>query len=642
VSREYDLREEAPALATGVTIDDLQEVAEAVSANLEGDHAVVVDSIDEVTGRPSAILSENANPASDEDLVRVAHEHLDNLGPLFGFAAPEELSGYRMDPTPVRTSSGAAVVHARQEVAGIVVFQASRTVRFDRDGVLRATVGTTEPVAEVPNAEPELERFDAIRIATEYVARPDDDDRALRDPLGEPIVSTDVDLDPRDLELTVASEDKDTPERRALVDALGVEQPIATQLRWFPLPNGLRLAWEVIVVLPSFEQWRVLVDARDGRRLYVHQLNSSVAATADVFFPSPDAAITGVQLPLDVAAYPVAPPTVPPASPQFAIGDWVATNHTEGNSVTCGFGVDAQLVQGQQGPRGLLFAAANADQDDQLVINAFFLCNYMHDVLYGFGFREAEGNFQMVNESGFTGANDRVLARAIPAVLNQVAVMSTPIDGVSPTMTMGRYGKTTRHSALDASVIFHEYTHGMSNRLVGGLSDDTALDAVQSKSMGEGWSDYVACTLTATDVVGAWLTTDSTKGIRTHRYRDYPGSFASLKGREPHSNGELWCAALLRLNQRIGTPLALQMVIDGMKKLPASPTYLLGRDMILEALADRQAIDRATDEEHDRELVGAWEAFADYGMGWGAAIGPANSFNGIRPSTDLPPQLQGH
>ncbi len=44
----------------------------------------------------------------------------------------------------------------------------------------------------------------------------------------------------------------------------------------------------------------------------------------------------------------------------------------------------------------------------------------------------------------------------------------------------------------DASVIYHEYTHGLSNRLVLDSSGSPALRAFQSRAMGEGWSDWYA------------------------------------------------------------------------------------------------------------------------------------------------------
>ena len=39
---------------------------------------------------------------------------------------------------------------------------------------------------------------------------------------------------------------------------------------------------------------------------------------------------------------------------------------------------------------------------------------------------------------------------------------------VSPIMNMGLVTSTNRHTAFDSDVVFHEFMHGVTNRLVGG------------------------------------------------------------------------------------------------------------------------------------------------------------------------------
>ena len=74
------------------------------------------------------------------------------------------------------------------------------------------------------------------------------------------------------------------------------------------------------------------------------------------------------------------------------------------------------------------------------------------------------------------------------------ASMLTGPDGQSPTMRMGLLVESNRHTALDSEVVFHEYTHGVTNRLVGGRLDQNSLGQNQSRRMGEGWSDFFALT----------------------------------------------------------------------------------------------------------------------------------------------------
>ena len=75
------------------------------------------------------------------------------------------------------------------------------------------------------------------------------------------------------------------------------------------------------------------------------------------------------------------------------------------------------------------------------------------------------------------------------------ANMMTPRDGSSPVMQMYLF-KPPRFRAVnggdDASVVYHEYTHGLSNRLVTDASGAGALNSAQAGAMGEGWSDWYA------------------------------------------------------------------------------------------------------------------------------------------------------
>src|SRR5262249_7140886 len=123
--------------------------------------------------------------------------------------------------------------------------------------------------------------------------------------------------------------------------------------------------------------------------------------------------------------------------------------------------------------------------------NAFYWVNTLHDIHYRYGFTEAAGNFQ-VNNYGRGGlGNDPVQVIAQdPATLNN-ASMAPPPDGSSPTMRLGLWNFVSplRDSDLDNGVIIHEFGHGVSNRLTGNAN---GLNAIQSRGMGEGWSDWWA------------------------------------------------------------------------------------------------------------------------------------------------------
>jgi hypothetical protein len=210
--------------------------------------------------------------------------------------------------------------------------------------------------------------------------------------------------------------------------------------------------------------------------------------------------------------------------------------------------------------------------------------------------------------------------------------MFTPADGSAPTMNMGLVTSTGRHTALDSSVVFHEFTHGLSNRLVGGPANDHTLDAIQSGSMGEGWSDYVACTINNTVVLGTWVLNNTT-GIRGFPYDSgFPDDYGKLgTGRynEVHNNGEIWCATLMELNRRIGAALAIQVVVDGLKLTPSNPTYLQARDGILAALAAKARTERWGGVLRRHRTRQAWRAFARFGMGPKARSGASTGLTGI-------------
>ena len=124
----------------------------------------------------------------------------------------------------------------------------------------------------------------------------------------------------------------------------------------------------------------------------------------------------------------------------------------------------------------------------------------MHDKLYELGFTEAAGNFQSNNFGRGGLGNDPVQAEAQEGYYNNSpnhqdnASFSTPPDGSSGLMQMYVFTGPTpaRDADFDTEVILHEYTHGLSNRRVGG---GVGITALQSKGLGEGWSDFYSLAL---------------------------------------------------------------------------------------------------------------------------------------------------
>src|SRR5205085_11202036 len=217
------------------------------------------------------------------------------------------------------------------------------------------------------------------------------------------------------------------------------------------------------------------------------------------------------------------------ASPAGWIDD--AVNETLGNNVDAHLDLNDDDFPDLPRPQGSPFHVFDFPLDltqspalyrNASVVQLFYWCNFMHDKLYELGFTEAAGNFQANNFGRGGAGNDPVLADAQDGAnvndgfhVNN-ANMDTIADGVSPRMQMYLFNGPSpdRDGSSDAQIVLHEYTHGLSTRLVGG---GVGLSTLQSEGMGEGWSDFYALSLlseTGDDVNGTY----AMAGYATYQY----------------------------------------------------------------------------------------------------------------------------
>jgi extracellular elastinolytic metalloproteinase len=159
-------------------------------------------------------------------------------------------------------------------------------------------------------------------------------------------------------------------------------------------------------------------------------------------------------------------------------------------------------------------------------------------------------------------------------------------------------------STLDSDVVFHEYGHGLTWRMIGGMSGPIA------GALGEGASDVVAILLNGDDRIGEYSASAS-GGIRRAPYATYPNTYSAITGTEVHADGELYPAIMWRLSTLLGGTAAardqlLTYFIDAMNFIPSTPSY---EDM-------RSGLLQATPKKVDC-LV--WNAFAAYGVGVGSS-----------------------
>ncbi|MSU59546.1 MAG: PKD domain-containing protein, partial [Pedosphaera sp.] len=301
---------------------------------------------------------------------------------------------------------------------------------------------------------------------------------------------------------------------------------------------------------------------------------------------------------------------------------------------------------------------------------------------YALGFTEAAGNFQSNNFARGGVGGDAVQADAQDGSGVNNANMSTPGDGFPPRMQMFifNYPNPDRDGDFDAEIVLHEYTHGLSNRRVGG---GVGLSASQSRGMGEGWSDFYALALLSEPgdavsgnyAMGGYATfqfiytnylnnyyfgirrypyaTDLTKNPLTFKDIDPPQAsahagvplsplftpFSASSADEVHSQGEVWCATLWEARANFvntyggsnGNWLFLQLVTDGLNLAPANPNFLEARDAIV--LADQVAQAGA-----NSNLL--WTAFAKRGLGFSAYSPGSDTTAELIEAFDLPNDLR--
>jgi hypothetical protein len=326
----------------------------------------------------------------------------------------------------------------------------------------------------------------------------------------------------------------------------------------------------------------------------------------------------------------------------------------------------------------------------QNAVQVFYFVNAFHDHLAAapIGFTPAAGNFQgddPVRAEPDDGAG--TISGIFPNPNHtDNANMATPPDGQSPRMQMylfndpvasdPLFGGTARADPFvqsnggdEADVVYHEYTHGLSNRLVIDATGNSTLGNGQAGSMGEAWSDWYAMdflvgqgqfTDTAADgelrighYVGAGQDLIRTQpmdcpvGSTSAACHGTPGAgpggytygdLAKIIGQpEVHADGEIWGETLWDLRTALGQTTTEGLVTRAMELSPSNPSFLDMRNSILQA----DLVDNAG-RNHDA----IWHVFANRGMGYFAAsvdgddVSPAEDFS-MPPRGEAEGKLKG-
>jgi VCBS repeat-containing protein len=626
-----------------------------------------------------------------DDPDRPVKAFLQEYQALFGFG-PEALDDANVQRDYVSAGNSAHTVVWQQQVAGVPVFNALLIGHMTQAGELACLSSEFIPSA-IQAADP------ALLAAVQSGA-------GLPLPVQQALVTAVTNIGDRfTAGYVVAETDATGATRQQTFTATdGFKGDARAELTWFPASRTqLKLCWQVLFT----SQWRdemylTLVSADTGEILYRRNLTTeSSAVTCRVYTnASPTPLLPGWSTSNTTQPTPVERGLVTftalddTASPNGWIND--GDNETRGNNV------DAQLDRNDDNladlprPTGnpsrvfdfpLDLTTAPANYGEAATVQLFYWDNWMHDALYQLGFTEAAGNFQTDNFGRGGLGNDAVQADAQDGLglkdgrhANN-ANMSTPPDGCAPRMQMYVFdgASPARDGSLDAQIVLHEYTHGLSTRLVGG---GVGIDALQTAGLGEGWSDFYALALLtdpATDVDGVYpmasyvayhgfgTTFDQNYyyGIRRYPYctdtNKNPLTFADIDpwkasahdgvprnpllglfradlANEVHSQGEVWCMMLWEMRANLirkhgpeaGNNLALQLVTDGLKLSPPNPNFVQARDAIL--LADRMWSGGANAPE-------IWSAFAKRGLGFNAKAPESYTTAGAQESHDLMPAL---
>jgi hypothetical protein len=577
-----------------------------------------------------ALTGAQAGDPADIALRYVA-EHASALG-----VGATDLTGLR--PSGRVTAGGVTYLRWRQTAGGIPFVDNELRAAVDGDGRVIAVLGAPRPDLTVSTSTPSLDAAQAREVlgrdvgagrAATVAGGPDGAERETRFSTGD---------------------------RASLV--------------LFGDTGGTRLAWQLTYDAGEGGWYDGVVDATTGRVLRRADLVRPVSAS--VFDNYPGAPIGGAPraVTLDPFLTPgattlrgpfahawsdiddqSADPVVEAAAPaeEVAPGAYPFTDFTAGLGAA-GACDTAHRCSWDQAANGW---EANRRQN---AVQAFWYVNHFHDHLAAppIGFTAASGGFEGADAVDVQTDNGANVAAGLPGAGDtDQADMTTPPDGIPPRMQMYlfRNGPGSPFRAVnggdDASIVYHEYTHGLSNRLITDASGLGALNAPQSAAMGEGWSDWYAKDLvvreglqpdTAADGevdMGAYVDAipnrirsqplDCPVGSLSARCPGAPlagpggytyGDFGRIAGApETHADGEIWGETLWDVRRALGSDVSEALVTGGMRLSPPEPSFLEMRNAIL--LADVASYRGA-------HLDALWAVFARRGMGLQATTADAN------------------
>jgi hypothetical protein len=565
--------------------------------------------------------------------------HLGALGLTSGDLPSLDAAGATVSKTGLR------VVRWTQSSRGIPAFDNSLRVALAKDGAVLAVLGSPAHGLSAAGVTPAISPTEAVAAVLRNVHSTLVPSRVAGGPAGATLETV-----------------FENGERASLV--LFVEGA------------ATRLAWSTFVKVSSTATYHAVVDAAGGRVLYRSNTVKFAAGDASIYLNHPGATSGGTPTTTNL----VTDGFIAASQPHLQNGTWAqawsdlndndAVDPGESITPTTGDFSYSQTQTGNTAPAcapiapcswtpGADFTAATdwTANRRQNGVQAFWFASNFHDHLAGaaIGFT-GPGNFEASGGDAVQVQTDDGAATSPSGGPDAGHVdnanMTTLPNPHPPVMQMYLWYHDqvlspfrNVNGADDGSIVYHEYTHGLSNRLVtkdGTPSTVGALNSPQAGAMGEGWSDWYAKDYLAAQGLQAdtpadgevdmgefadaspdklrFQPMDCPAGSASPSCPGSPGAGAGgftygdfgriLNRPEVHADGEIWGETLWDIRTQLGSATTERLVTDAMRLSPPEPSMLDQRNAIL--LADGAAGARAN-------APALWDAFRTRGMGFYAS-----------------------
>jgi Zn-dependent metalloprotease len=307
-----------------------------------------------------------------------------------------------------------------------------------------------------------------------------------------------------------------------------------------------KLVWSVVSRGPS-DARQVLVDATSGAVLKDASLARHVDGKGQVFDPNPVVALQNESL-TDGNDKDSAVPTK--AYKTVTLTDLDGSGYLHGKYATIAL---PKGQQAQSSTNTFVYTRSNKKFEQ---VEAYHAVTSVQRYIQSLGFTNVNNSAQKLLPDAVTDDNSWY-------------------DPSADTITFGTGGVD---DAEDVEVIWHEYGHAVQDDVVPGFGSSE-----QAGSIGEGWGDYLALTMSQADSPDSkttpwaclmdWDSTSYTTDVpHCIRRADTPKTTDDIEG-EVHADGEIWSHALYDINKSLGRDKANKVIIEGTFKYKPDTSF---------------------------------------------------------------------